>query len=333
MALVTMVDMVDGKPAIVLREIEPVAPGPGEVRYRVHAIGLNRADLLYLEGEHYVETRFPSRIGIEACGIVDAVGDGVTDFAVGDRVSTIPCANPDYAVGGEFAVTPADYLAHWPEHVPAEEACAFWMQYGTAYFPFRAHARIAPGDTVMVTAASSSAGIGGIHLARLMGAQVIATTRTSAKAAALLAQGAHHVIATNEEPLAARMKELTGGAGVTLVYDPIAGPFIRSYIDGLAPGATVFVYGMLGGDPSIEYPIAPVLRLGATIRPYSAIPPLADPLLRAEMRTYLQLAMAAGRLRPVVDRVFALEDAVAAYDHMRSGTQFGKIVLKTRHAG
>ncbi len=332
MARVTMVDLVDGKPALSLGDIEPGTPGPGEVRYRVHAIGLNRADLLYLEGEHYVPTRYPSRIGVEACGVVDQVGAGVTQFAVGDRVSAIPYADPNYAIGGEFGITPVGYLAPWPDRVPAEQACAFWMMYGTAYVPYRVHTRLSPDDTVLVTAASSSAGLGGVHLAKLMGAQVIATTRTGDKKALLLEQGADHVIATDEEPLARRMLDITDGRGVQLAYDPIAGSFIRTYLDGLADGAKVFVYGMLGGDPSIEYPIASVLRRGLSIQPYSAIPALADPRVREETKLFLTLAFEAGRLAPVVDRVFPLEEFQAAYDHMRSGTQFGKIVMKTRFA-
>ena len=239
---------------------------------------------------------------------------------------------PNHAVGGEFAITPVGYLAPWPAQVPAEQACAFWMMYATAYFPFRVHARLGPGDTVLVTAASSSAGLGGLHLAKLMGARVIATTRTSDKRGRLLEHGADHVIATDEEPLAERMMEITGGQGVQLAYDPVAGAFIRRYLDGLAEGAKVFVYGMLGGEPSIEYPIASVLRRGITIRPYSAIPALADARIREEAKLFLTLASQAGCLLPVVDRVFALEEAEAAYDYMRSGRQFGKIVMKTRFA-
>lgn len=100
MARVTMVDLVDGRPTLSVGEREPHEPGAGEVRYRVHAIGLNRADLLYLDGEHYVPTVYPSRIGVEACGVVDAIGPDVTAFAIGDRVSALPYANPAYAVGG-----------------------------------------------------------------------------------------------------------------------------------------------------------------------------------------------------------------------------------------
>ena len=206
------------------------------------------------------------------------------------------------------------------------------MMYATAYFAFRVHARVGPGDTVLVTAASSSAGLGGLHLAKLMGARVIATSRTREKASRLIEQGADHVIATDEGLLAERMLEITDGRGVQVAYDPIGGAFIRRYLDGLAEQARVFVYGMLGGDPSIEYPIASVLRRGLSIQPYSAIPPLADARLREEAKLFLTLALQAGRLAPVVDRVFALEDAVAAYDYMRSGRQFSKIVMRTRFA-
>ncbi|MGE5722317.1 MAG: alcohol dehydrogenase catalytic domain-containing protein, partial [Sphingomonadales bacterium] len=132
MARVMLVDDVGGRVDLTIRDVEPERPGPGEVRYRVHAVGLNRSDIMYIEGQHYAPTELPSRVASEACGIVDEVGPGVTEFAPGDRVSSIPNINPKYYVGGEYAITPTDYLARWPDGVPAEEACAFWMQYVTA---------------------------------------------------------------------------------------------------------------------------------------------------------------------------------------------------------
>jgi NADPH2:quinone reductase len=296
----------------------------------VHAIGLNRADLLYLAGAHYVPSTYPSRICVEACGVVDAVGEGVTNFGIGDRVTAIPCPDPDYAVGGQWAITPARFLMPWPAGVPAERACAFWMQYGTAYYPPHEYRRIGPADTVLITAASSSAGLGAIHLARLLGATVIATSRSHAKTDQLRAQGAHHVIATEVENLAERVMQITGGTGVGLVFDAVAGRFIRSYIDAMAQNAHAYIYGALGGDPSIEYPIAAVLRRGITLQPYSAIPPMADPVLLRRMKQFLSLAQQAGHLCPVVDRVFAFDQVRDAYDHMLGGTQIGKIVLHVR---
>jgi NADPH:quinone reductase-like Zn-dependent oxidoreductase len=237
--------------------------------------------------------------------------------------------NPDYYVGGEFAITPEPYLTHWPKGVPPEEACAFWMQYVTAYFPLKVFGRLEQGRTILVIAASSSAGIGAIHLARLLGAEVIATSRTGAKADRLRAQGAHHVIATDEEVLDERILEITGGRGVDLVYDPIAGDFNRRYVEALAEGAKVFIYGFLNGEPKLTYSLTPIVRRGATIEPYVANRCVEDPRLREEAKLFLQLAWEARRLRPLVDRVFPLEQAAEAYAYMRSGRQVGKIVLKT----
>jgi len=128
MSHVMLIDKIDGKPQLVIRDIERRVPAAGEVRYVVHAIGLNRADLLYMRGEHYTETVFPSRIGYEACGVIDAVGEGVTGFAVGDRVSAIPFGDPNYGTGGEIAITPVAFLAPWLSSLSAVEAAASWMQ-------------------------------------------------------------------------------------------------------------------------------------------------------------------------------------------------------------
>jgi NADPH:quinone reductase-like Zn-dependent oxidoreductase len=329
MAKVMLVEEIDGRLALAIRDIEPSEPGPGEIRYRVHAIGLNRSDLMYMEGVHYAPTQLPSRVASEACGIVDAVGPGVSRFKPGDRVSSIPYIDPAYYVGGEFAISLEDYLTHWPDGVPAEEACAFWMQYVTAYFPLKVRSRLRKGMTILVIAASSSAGIGAIHLARLLGAEVIATSRTSAKADRLRAEGAHHVIATDEEVLDERILQITGGRGVDVVYDPMAGDFNSRYVEALAEGARVYIYGFLGGEPRLEYPLTPVVRRGATIQPYNANRALDDPVAREEAKLFLSLAWQAGRLRPRVDRIFPLEQAAEAYDYMRSGQQVGKIVLKT----
>jgi NADPH2:quinone reductase len=328
-----LVDFVDGRPSLVIRDVEPTEPGPGEVRYGVHAVGLNRSDIMYLEGVHYAPTQLPSRIASEACGIIEAVGEGVTRFSVGDRVSSIPNINPEYYVGGEFAITPEDYLMPWPAGVPAEEACAFWMQYVTGYFPLKVFSGLGRGQTILIIAASSSAGIGAIHLARLLGAEVIATSRTSAKADRLRAQGAHHVIATDEEVLDARILEITGGRGVDVVYDPMAGNFNSRYVEALAEGAKVYIYGFLSGEPKLEYPLTPVVRRGATIKPYNANRCLDDQAMREEAKLFLQLAWESGRLKPLVDRVFPLDQAAEAYDYMRSGRQVGKIVLRTALAG
>jgi NADPH:quinone reductase len=329
MPKVLLFDVVDATPQLVIRNIEAGQPGPGEVRYRVHAIGLNRADVLYMQGGHYTPTTLPARIGYEACGIVDAVGPGVAGFKVGDRVSAIPHGDIKYCVGGEFAITPAHFLAAWPDGFSAVEAAATWMQYLTAYYPLKQTAQLGPGDAVLITAASSSAGLGAIQLSKVLGAKVIASTRTNEKRDFLLAAGADHVVATSDGNLTEQILACTDNEGVRVVYDAVAGQFMNQYAGAIATKGRIFVYGMMGGSPTVECGILPLVRKGATIELYSLINVLREPGAVHAGRQFISLALRAGALRPIVDRVFSFEDALAAYAYMDSGAQKGKIVLRT----
>ena len=329
MPKVLVCDLVEGKPQLLVREMQPTEPAAGEVRYRVHAIGLNRADILYMQGGHYTHIRFPTRIGYEACGIVDAVGPGVTQFKLGDRVSAMPFGDPKYCVGGEFAVTPAEFLADWPIGYSAAEAAGTWMPYLTAYFPFREISQLGPGDVVLITAASSSAGLGALQLAKLLGATVVANTRTNAKREYLLAAGADHVVATSDGSVADQILKLTGNAGVRVVYDAVAGSFMNQYADAIAEKARIFVYGAMGGTSTIECAILPLIRKGATIELYSLINYMREPGAAARSREFISEALRRKAMRPIIDRVFALEDVLDAYSYMNSGVQKGKIVLRT----
>lgn len=135
MAKVIHVSKPGGAEHLSIDEVDVPKPGPGEVRFKVSAFALNRADILYIGGEHYTELKLPSRVGSEAAGVVDAVGPGVESHAVGDRVSSIPffTAQTDrYGVQGEYAIVPAPFLAQWPEGFSAVEGCSVWMQYLTA---------------------------------------------------------------------------------------------------------------------------------------------------------------------------------------------------------
>ena len=324
-----LLDLIEHRPALVVRDLAAREPGPGEVRYQVHAIGLNRADIAYMDGGHYTQTVFPSRLCYEACGIVDAVGAGVTNIRIGDRVSAIPFGDPEYSVGAESAITPARYIAEWPEGFSAPEAAATWMQYCTAYFPMKELGAVGPGDAVLITAASSSAALGAIQLARLLGARVIASTRTTDKRDFLLAAGADHVVATSDGDVAGQILKCTEGRGVRVIYDAVAGHFIHEYAEAVAEEARIFIYGAVAGDPTIQAPILPLIRKGTTIQLYSLINYARDPLAVNRARTFISLALKAGALRPVVDRVFEFDEALAAFEYMRAGAQKGKIVLRT----
>jgi NADPH2:quinone reductase len=203
------------------------------LRFRVAAFALNRADLLAMAGTHYFLAHLPSRLGWEACGAVDAVGEGVRGIAVGDRVAAIPGTDFEHGTAGEFAIVPARFLIPWPIGLTAVETSALCMQTFTGYFPIVELAQTRPGDTVLITAGSSSAGIAGIQLARLQGATVIAQTRSGDKADFIKGIGAHHVIATDHDNLEQRLKDITHGRGVRVVYDCYGGDFVQEYMGAL----------------------------------------------------------------------------------------------------
>jgi NADPH2:quinone reductase len=322
-------DLIDGKPQLVIRDLEARAPGAGEVRYRVHAIGLNRADIAYMQGGHYTQTVFPSRICYEACGVVDAVGPDVTGVKIGDRVSAIPFGDPQYSVGAEWAITPSRYLAEWPAGFSADEAAGTWMQYCTGYFPMKELGEVGPGDAVLISAASSSAGLGAIQLAKLLGATVVASTRTNDKRDFLLGAGADHVVVTSAGDVAGQILKCTGGRGARVVYDAVAGHFMHEYAEAVADQAKIFIYGAVTGDSTIQAPILPLIRRGATIHLYSLINYARDPVAVNRARVFISLALKAGAIRPIIDRVFDFENAHDAFEYMSSGVQKGKIVLRT----
>lgn len=317
-----------GNPVDVLAidEIAVVPPGDDEVTIRVDAFALNRADWLYCRGEHYSLPVLPSRIGSECAGMVVAVGAAVDPSLVGRRVCTVPFHSSTHGVQGEFATVPAAYVAPWPEDLDAVEAASLWMQYLTAYFPLVEVAAVGPADHVLIPAASSSAGLAAIQIAKLCGARVIATSRTGAKVAAIREAGADVVVALDGgERLADAIARITGGRGVRVVFDPVAGPFITDYVDALADDARIFLYGLLSGAPT-ELDIVGLVRRAAVVHPYSVFNHVRHP---AELRrgiAFVEKAVRAG-VRPKVDSRFGFNDVLSAYRRLDSHEQTGKIVV------
>jgi NADPH:quinone reductase-like Zn-dependent oxidoreductase len=242
---------VGGPEVLRIEEEVPKQPGKGEVRLKVQAVGLNRAELLFIRG-HYVEPpKLPAGLGYEAAGVVDAVGPDVDKSWVGKRVAIIPAFSMnDYAMLGEEVIAPAAALGEYPAKLSPEEGAAVWMQYLTAYGALIAIAHLAKDDFVVIPAASSSVGIAAIEIVKAEGAISIATTRKSNKKAELLALGADYVIATEEEDIVARVKEITGGKGARVTFDPVAGPLLEKLADAAAIGGIIFEYGWLSMQPT-----------------------------------------------------------------------------------
>jgi NADPH:quinone reductase-like Zn-dependent oxidoreductase len=310
-----------------IEEMPLPEPDKGEVRLRVHSIGLNRAEVMYRRGQYLVAPQLPSKIGYEASGVVEAVGEGVDSAMVGKKFSTVPCFDiGKYGVYGEVSILPAYALATYPEKLSFAESTSIWMQYMTAYGALIHYGALSKGDYVLITAASSSVGIAAIEIARIQGAISIATTRTQKKKAELLKLGADHVIVTQDEDMPARVKEITGGRGARIIFDPIAGKGIEQLAEAAAERGMIFVYGNLSQEPA-TYPLFSALTKGLTIKGYTLFELSCNPDLRAKAQEYIFDHLSNGTFTPRIARSFALKDIVDAHRFMESNEQVGKIVV------
>lgn len=321
-----------GPDVLRLDELDVGEPGPGEVRIRVGAFGLNRVEAYFRAGEFMPPERLPSTIGYEAAGVIEAVGPGVTAWREGDRVATLFGLEMDrYGTHGERILYPADMLVPVPDTLSLTDAAASWMQYGTAYGLIDVGA-IAAGDAVVITAASSSVGLAAIQIARAEGALPIAVTRTREKADDLVRLGAAHVIVSDEEDVAARVLEITGGTGARIAFDAVAGAPLGPLLSAMAPRGTVIVYGMLGGF-SFELMLPVIMLRNLALHGFSADRLVREPADRARMVDYVARGLASGALRPVIDSTFDISQVAEGHRRLESNRQLGKIVVTTATAG
>ncbi|MEV7085556.1 zinc-dependent alcohol dehydrogenase family protein [Streptomyces sp. NPDC093085] len=310
-----------------LDEVDVPAPVKGEVRIRARALGLNRAEVMFRTGQYVVDPVFPSAIGYEASGIVDAVGPDVDHVSAGDAVSVVPAfAMTDYGVHGELVLAPAHAVVRHPDSLSWEEAAAVWMQYITAYGGLIDIAGLGAGDTVLLPAASSSVGLASIQVARMVGATPVALTRTSAKREQLLEVGAAAVIAAQEEDVVARVLDLTNGRGARVAFDPVGGPGVAQLAAAAAPGGIIVNYGAL--DPrDMALPVMDVLGKHLTLRGYELFEITKDDARRRAAIDFVLDGLSRELLRPVIDRTFTLDEIAAAHRYLEASAQVGKIVV------
>ena len=226
-------------------------PGPGEVRLRQTAVGLNFIDVYHRTGLYPLE--LPSGIGLEAAGVVEALGEGVTDFAVGDRVAY---AGPPIGAYAEARLIPAKAIVKLPDSIEDIQAAGMMLQGMTVeYLIYRTYA-VQPGDTVLFHAAAGGVGLIACQWLKQLGATVIGTAGSQEKAQLAKDHGADHVILYKEEDIVARVREITDGAGVPVVYDSVGKDTFEASLDSLAPRGMMVSFGNASGpvppfDPGI----------------------------------------------------------------------------------
>jgi NADPH:quinone reductase-like Zn-dependent oxidoreductase len=303
------------------------APGPNEVRIRVKAIGINRAESMWRNDDYIEPVVFPAGLGYEASGIVDAVGSAVRGIAVGDAVDVIPSFSMNqYHTYGEVILVPDYAVVAHPASLTPEQAASVWMMFVTAYGALVEDAKVGPGDFVVVPAASSSVGLAALQIANYAGATSIALTRTSSKRQQLLDAGAAHVIATEEVDLLAELQRVTGGKGVRVVFDPVGGPTFSTLISALSFQGIAYIYGALSEDAT-TLPVLEMIGKMVTIKAHNIWLTSGDETRRKAAVAYVLGGLESGALKPVIDRTFTFDEMRDAHRYLEQNGQFGKVVV------
>jgi len=294
-------------------------PGAGEVRIANRAAALNFFDILQIQGKYQIKPPFPFTPGAEVAGTVDAIGAGVTGLAVGAKALAM---TPGGAFA-EYSIAPAARVFLMPEGMDFPEAAAMPIVYHTSYFALTQRAALQRGEWLLAHAGASGVGMAAIQIGRSLGARIIATAGSRDKLDFCLAQGAEHVLDYGPADWVDRVKELTGGRGADVIYDPVGGDIFDLSTKCIAPEGRLLVIGFAGGRiPSIQAnrillkDISIVgVHWGQYVRDHPEYPAQA------------QQALEAMRIRPHVGRRYRLDEAPAALRELAERKIIGKAVL------
>jgi NADPH2:quinone reductase len=310
-----------------MKDVPEPKPNPGQILLRVKATALNRADLYQLQGLHPKSAVSGGSLviaGLEAAGEVAALGEGVSGFNVGDRV--MASVHGSYA---EFAVCDHRLAVPIPERLSWEEAATIPVAYNTEHNALITNARLQPGESVLITAATSGVGVAGVQIAKLFGAKpVMGTAGSPEKLQAIAKLGVDLPINYRAENFADAVLAATNGTGVNVIIDHVGGPYFKDHLRCLALEGRLVSVGRLAGRTAVldlDFLALRRLRLiGVTFRTRTMDQRAA--ITRAFAADILP-ALADGRLQPVVHRVYPLRQALEAQAYMASNAQLGKIVL------
>ncbi|RAI32034.1 NAD(P)H-quinone oxidoreductase [Rhodoplanes serenus] len=314
-----------GGPEVLVPEERPVpAPGPGEILVKVEAAGVNRPDVAQRKGHYPPPPGAPDIPGLEIAGTVVACGEGATRFALGDRVMAL-VAGGGYA---PYCVAHESHALPVPDGLSAAEAAAIPETLFTVWHNVFERGGLKAGETLLVHGGSSGIGTMAIQLAKAFGARVIVTAGSAEKCDACRKLGADVAVNYREQDFVAETKAATNGAGVTLILDMVGGDYIeRNYEAAAVEGRIVQIAFQGSPKATVDFRRIMLKRLhhtGSTLRARSTADKAA--IVRAAGEAVLPL-IAAGRVRPVMDRTFPLAEAAAAHARMESSAHIGKIVL------
>ena len=308
-----------------LREVDKPQAAAGQVLVRIHTCGLNFGDTLIIKGTYQEKPTLPATIGMEICGTIEALGEGVTHLKVGQKVGSY-CGFGGLA---EYAAIPANVCVPLPDDMNTIDAAAFLIAYGTSHVALDYKAHLKAGERLLVLGASGGVGLTAVELGKLMGAEVIACARGVGKLEICKAAGADHLINSETDDIREVVKSL-GGADV--VYDPIGGDQFKAALRACNPEARILPLGFASGEvpqiPANHLLVKNLTIIGFYWGGYSRVNPK---VLTDSFATLIDWYMA-GKIKPHVSATLPLEHANEALDLLRTRKATGKVVVQVSAA-
>ncbi|SMB92035.1 NADPH2:quinone reductase [Deinococcus hopiensis KR-140] len=313
-----------GPPEVMqLRDLPVPQPGPGEVRLKVEAVGINFADVLAVAGEYLTRTRVPYTPGMEFAGVVDMLGEGVTGVQVGQRVA---------ALGGrgslaQYAVCPAAGLVPVPENLNAAQAAAFPVSYFTAYHGLKTLGRGVAGEWVLVQAAAGALGTASIQLAKALGMHVVAMASTEEKLEIARGLGADVTLLQDDPDRVQKVRDAAGGKGVPLLLEVVGGKRFQESLDMAAPLGRIIVIGNASREQANLRPFE-LMKRNLTVTGLWLTPLMTDREATREAAEVLTRLVASGQVTPQVGPTYALADSPRAFQDILDRKTTGKVIIE-----
>jgi NADPH2:quinone reductase len=298
-------------------------PGPGELRIKNHAAALNFYDILMIQGKYQVKPKLPFTPGSEVAGLVDAIGQDVTGFSVGDRVQAMATSG----AFAEYSLASATRAFRIPDSMSFEEAAAMIVIYQTSYFALKNRTTVKPGEWLLVHAGAGGVGLSAIQIGKASGARIIATAGSKEKLDFCLSQGAERALDYGDESWVEQVKEITAGRGADIIYDPVGGDIFDLSTKCIATEGRLLVIGFAGGRiPSIAANRI-LLKNISIIGVYWGGYLERHPQFMAEAQADLFAMYKDGQIKPVVSATYPLTDAPAALRALAGRKTYGKVAI------
>lgn len=309
--------------ALSLQELPVPQPGPGEVLIRVRSAGLNFPDSLIIDNKYQIKPTMPFSPGGEYAGEVVAVGDGVAEFHPGDRVAALT----NWGGFSQYAVAPVEKVGLVPDTMDLATASIFGFAYGTSHHAFKQRANLQPGETVLVLGASGGVGLAAVEVAKAMGARVIAGASSAEKLAIAKAHGADELVNYAEQDLKAVVKQLTGGKGVDVVYDPVGDKLADPAFRTIGWEGRYLVIGFAGGGiPAIPLNL-PLVKGAAIVGVFWGDFVVRQPGEHRRNMEELYQLHAEGKLKPLITATYPLARGAEAIRSMMERKVTGKVAV------